>query len=207
VIDLSGLPTILHTSGEASRQPIIGLVGSLQQKGPPSELPLCWSNRATTGLGKISGNNKHCVVVLSDTQKPPGVPQTLSRQHVCSTGGFSCLRNHELSGLGLWPGTLSRLPNGLCVDGEDRHKDWWFFRYFLWIKLPLSSWHGQSPAPYSSQCRTVRSFFLIYNGQPKNRLRAVFIIRNVSCAPLLPVSPQILQKNRNTWKKAHQEAM
>src|SRR5262249_16719396 len=49
-----------------------------------------------TGLRKIPGNNKHSVVLSSDTKKPPEVLQTSTRQRVCSTGGFSCLKNHEL---------------------------------------------------------------------------------------------------------------
>ena len=38
-------------------------VGSFQQEAPPSELPCRWSNCATTGFGKISGNKRHSVVV------------------------------------------------------------------------------------------------------------------------------------------------
>src|SRR5664279_1765691 len=51
---------------------------AFSSRAPPSELPCRWSNRATTGLEKISGNNKHCVVLSSITRKPLSSLQTLS---------------------------------------------------------------------------------------------------------------------------------
>src|ERR1039458_10381026 len=66
---------------------------------PPSQLLCRSSNGNTAGLAKISGNNKHCVVVKSITRKPLLFLQTLSQQHVCSRRGFSRLKLRELSGL------------------------------------------------------------------------------------------------------------
>src|SRR5713101_453697 len=80
---------------------------------PPSELLCRWSNWATTGLRKISGNSKHSVVVCSDKRKPPCVLQTLCSQHVYSTGGFSCLQKRELSGLERF---MKKLPSGGLTD-------------------------------------------------------------------------------------------
>src|SRR5664279_1681080 len=97
---------------------------------PPSELLCRSSNRNTAGLAKISGNNKHCVVVKSITRKPLLLLQTLSQQHVCSRRGFPRLKLRELSGLahsaqcvlGLRMncfGVLARVPRKSIVSASD----------------------------------------------------------------------------------------
>src|SRR5580704_13651712 len=45
-----------------------------------------------TGLRKISGNNKHSVVLSSDIKEASFVTQTLTSHHVCNRGGFFCLQ-------------------------------------------------------------------------------------------------------------------
>src|SRR6202023_4271838 len=50
------------------------------------------SNWATTGLRKIPGNNKHCVVLSSDIKEASFVAANRSSQHVCNRGGFFCLQ-------------------------------------------------------------------------------------------------------------------
>src|ERR1035437_1634517 len=47
----------------------------------------------------MSENNKHCVVLLSNTREAFLATQTLSSQHVCSRTVFSRLQFRELSGL------------------------------------------------------------------------------------------------------------
>src|ERR1019366_10525691 len=86
---------------------------------PPSELPCRRSNCNTVGLAKISGNNKHCVVVKSITRKPLLFLQTLSSQHVCSRRGFPRLKLRELSGLSLLLTGCLHAPRKYLMENQD----------------------------------------------------------------------------------------
>src|SRR5215471_4541677 len=60
-----------------------------------SQVPLGRRKIELLSADDISASH-NCVVLSSDTKKPPEVLQTANGQRVCSTGGFFCLQNHEL---------------------------------------------------------------------------------------------------------------
>src|SRR5215469_5735347 len=90
MIDLAGLSSLFQTGGELVQQSQ-AVIGSLQQQSAAIRATIWLIKLSHHRFAKNSGNNKHCVVLSSDTKKPPTVLRTASSQRVCSTEGFFCL--------------------------------------------------------------------------------------------------------------------
>lgn len=98
MIDFARLPFVLQAARQRCGSPT-RLSAAFNRIAPPSKLPCRWSNCATTGLAKIVGNNKHCVVVLSVKRKPPRLVQTRINTVFVPQEAFLVSKKREFSRL------------------------------------------------------------------------------------------------------------
>src|SRR5215472_6621412 len=102
MIDLAALSFVPQTGGQFFHQSIV-LIGGLEQQRAAVGTALSLIKLGNYRLAKNSWEQQTLCCAIVRHEEASGVLSTAFRQPVCSTGGFSCLKNHELFRLGFSP--------------------------------------------------------------------------------------------------------